>query len=271
MTPKILHLYWGKNQPLSFLRFLTVHSFIKHNPEWEVKLWTPLVTSNSKPWTTGEQVEHYQGKDYLLELKQYIHLVDFDKLKLSNQMPEVHKSDMLRWFLLGSYGGVWADIDILFIKPMPKETELWHGAGLCKYRAIPAQSYEFLAIGFMSSSGLAGKMFFMEIFQAGLDKYISQPKGYQAFGAELLRSYLKTHLNDGVHYLPPSLVYPYYQHSQIKKYWSKQPLPTKDVIGYHWYAGMPLSGQIEAEVTPDNLESYAKSYVLCKEAWNIWT
>lgn len=270
MTPKILHLYWGKNRPLSFFRYLTIHSFYKLNPDWVIKLWTPMYTSKAQEWTTGEQVSSYNGKDYLQELYPFIHLVDFDRLKLSNDLPEVHKSDLLRWFLLACYGGVWADMDILFTKPMP-DLDNWHGAGLCKYRAIPDKPYDFLSIGFNVSSDLSGRMFFQGLFNLGVTKYIQRPKGYQAFGAELLGEFIEKHGKDHLlHYFSPQLVYPYFYHNKIKLFWSPGDLPTEGVIGYHWYAGMPLSGQIESTITPDNLSSLSRKHSICKEALKIW-
>mgnify|MGYP000863621701 CR=1 FL=1 len=41
--PKIVHFYWGKNNPLTFLQYLSVVSFREHNPGWKIKIYYPLL------------------------------------------------------------------------------------------------------------------------------------------------------------------------------------------------------------------------------------
>jgi hypothetical protein len=264
---KILHLYWGMNQPLSYLRYLTVYSFHKLNPEWEIKVWTPLQSSRNKTWETNEQKGEYLGPDYFPLLRQFVHLVNFDKLGLDNGMPEVHKSDLFRWWLLGAYGGVWSDFDILYVKPFPDSLLSSKGAGLCSYRAVPNHPFDYLAIGFHTSSG-PGLDFFMGLFELGKSK-IPQTR-YQAFGAELLQEYLKKRGIQDTFQFSPELVYPYYTHTNIKRYWTTEPVQmTKRAIGCHWYAGMPESGRCEVTVTQENLWEKAGKYAICKEAVNV--
>lgn len=268
MIPKILHLYWGMNQPLSYLRYLTAYSFHKLNPDWEIKVWAPLHPSTKKTWETNEQkTGGYIGPDYFPLLRQFVHLVDFDKLGLDSSMPEVHKSDLFRWWLLGTYGGVWSDFDILYVKPFPDPLLTSEGAGLCSYRAIPNYPYEHLAIGFHTSSG-PGLDFFMGLFELG--KSIMPQTEYQAFGAELLKKYLKQRGNGDTYQLLAELVYPYYTHTNIKRYWTTEPIQmTRRTIGCHWYAGMPESGRCEVTLTQENLWEKAEKYAICKEALNV--
>jgi hypothetical protein len=188
-------------------------------------------------------------------------------------MPEVHKADLLRWFILGQYGGIWSDFDVLYINPI---TESIHnnmvGVGLCQYRAIPKQPLEYLAIGFMYAEGQSGKRFFNDLFTYGRDKFWYEPNirsRYQAFGAELLKGYLEKY-GSKVNFMDPRLVYPRFQHHQIKKYWSPEPCDLSHSIGCHWYGGMPESGVNEATVTKENLSEKAKIWDICRGAYKIW-
>lgn len=256
------------NQPLSYLRYLTAYSFHKLNPDWEIKVWAPLHPSTKKTWETNEQkTGGYIGPDYFPLLRQLVYLVDFDKLGLDNSMPEVHKSDLFRWWLLGTYGGVWSDFDILYIKPFPESLLASEGAGLCSYRAMPNYPYEHLVIGFHTSSG-PGLAFFMGLFELG--KSIMPQTEYQAFGAELLKKYLKQRGNGDTYQLLAELVYLYYTHTNIKRYWTTEPIQmTRRTIGCHWYAGMPESGRCEVTITQENLWEKAEKYAICKEAVNV--
>lgn len=265
MFPKILHLYWGCNRPLSYLRALTVLSFHKLNPDWQIKIWVPDTVSFEKSWDSGEQVDKYFGHDYLFDLpSHFIHEVDFSELGIFSTIPEVHKSDLLRWHLLGTEGGVWSDFDILYIKPMYKE---WReGAGLCRYHAVPDSTRLYHAIGFMTSVGTLGKAFFTGLFKLALS---TMPQtAYQAYGAPLLEEYLLRHPPE-YYYIAPELVYPYAMWNEVGVYFKPYDLSKEGIIGYHWYAGNPRIAPHEARITPETIESLVSEYSICKEALRI--
>ncbi len=53
-TPHILHVYCGGNN-LSWLRYMTIISFKKYNPEWTVNLYVPKKPFKGKiTWNTKE-------------------------------------------------------------------------------------------------------------------------------------------------------------------------------------------------------------------------
>jgi len=272
MLPKILHLYWGRNQPLSYFRYLTVISFIKYNPDWSIFVWTPRVISTSEaPWGTGEQSGNYSGHDYIENLN-YVE-IDMAGIGIPDNIPEVHKSDLLRWYLLGTHGGVWSDFDILYTSPLSDNIiRDWNGPGLCRYE-LPLnniKSHMFQAIGFLASAGDEGKEFFTKMFHRGLYK-IPQTE-YQAFGATLLE---KEHLpgwealGRSVFYIDKDLVYPYYSNDNVQNYFNPVTLHHPNSIGLHWYAGHPVNGPKAAVITEENIGHLAVAYSICKEALKI--
>jgi len=272
MFNRIIHLYWGKNQPLSYLRALTVLSFHKLNPDWDVRLWVPSVPSQESPWKTGEQVNCYTGHDYLIDLCDFVYVIDFESVGIPNSTPEVHKSDLLRWYLLAEYGGIWSDMDILYIKSLSDtKCDQWVGAGLCQYRAVTNWTKQFQAIGFLTSSGI-GKLFFRKLFTFGLEQMPQE--AYQAFGAELLNKYL-AYVWPVCETLPfyhdPEIVYHYYVTGTMQQYFQPVELQLHpDTIGLHWYAGNPEVAKKECLVTEENAFSFIDKYVLVKEAWKLW-
>ena len=117
--PKVLHLYWdGSNMPL--FCFLTVLTFRKLNPNWIIKIYSPLIRSKIKPWKSDENKIEYEGSDYYECLKTiencYFIIFDFEKIGISNENSEIHKSDFIRWHLLSTEGGVWSDFDIIYFR-----------------------------------------------------------------------------------------------------------------------------------------------------------
>lgn len=272
--PKILHLYWGRNQPLSYLRYLTVISFLKYNPTWTVKVWTASAKpSKESPWKTGEQPGEYIGHDYLEDLYLYRHEINMESVGIPNDIPEVHKSDLLRWYLLGTQGGIWSDFDILYIAPLLNDiVKTWNGPGLCAYELPKGQiaRYRFQAIGFLASAGKTGKEFFNQMFKKGIAK-IPQTE-YQAFGATLLE---KEHLpaweaeKKPVFYIDKALVYPYHSCHNVKVYFQPNELIHPGAVGLHWYAGHPDNGKAATSITAKNIREKAEEYSICREALRI--
>jgi len=112
--------YWGKSR-LSYLRYLTIATFSHYNPTWEIIIYTPLITQTGISWTTAEQKygdNYIDCFDRIREHNVIIKEMDFRGINFYNEASDVHKSDFLRWWLLHEYGGLWVDMDILFIKPM---------------------------------------------------------------------------------------------------------------------------------------------------------
>ena len=267
MFPKILHLYWGLNQPLSFLRVATVLTFQRLNPDWSVKVWIPKTPSREKPWRTGEQSELYHGHDHLEEISDLVQVLDFEALGIPDSTPEVHKADLIRWYLLATYGGVWSDFDVAYIRPISEAlAESWNGAGLCRYTAIPKSPKLFQVIGFLTCNG-PGRIFFNHLFQMGVSR-LPQTE-YQAFGANLLDYFLGEAwgtMPKLPFYHPPEVVYHYRTHTDIRRYFKPEPIQYADsAIGLHWYAGNPETAQKELLITHENLHKYANQFAICKE------
>ena len=121
MIPKVFYAYWDGN-PLSFLQYLTVKTFKDLNPEWQAVIYMPVKRFDKITWTTSEQKAPYTGKDYLDRLKQIaeIRLIDFEEIGFRNDISEVIKSDYLRYWILGTHGGLWSDMDIIYTSPIDK-------------------------------------------------------------------------------------------------------------------------------------------------------
>lgn len=225
------HLYWGGGR-LSYLQHLTIISFKKHNPDWDIILWMPKTISFFKPtWDTNEQVAEYTGKDYLAAIKELctVKLIDFDKYG-AQHLHEVQKSDFIRWHILYRYGGVWSDMDILYIKPIPK----WNFDTSLVY-----DGYHHL-IGFYITK--SHQRIFKELFAEAKNRVLNPfDNGYQFFGSRMVNSVL--HGNETSKYatnivtLPMQVVYPYTSDQVDEIFLSDIDRVTDETIGIHWYNG----------------------------------
>lgn len=118
--PKIAHFYWGETQ-LPFLRYLTIYSFHKHNPDWEIRFYYPKHRHHNIEWNTNEHRFDFTGKNYYSKLKKLpIKLieVDFELLGFRNDISEVYKANYLEYCLLSLVGGMFSDTDILYFNSM---------------------------------------------------------------------------------------------------------------------------------------------------------
>jgi hypothetical protein len=254
-VPKIAHFYWGCNRNMSYLRYLSIMSFKKFNPEWDMVLHIPKFPSKEGPsWKGTEQKGLMVDIDYYPKLvesniKRVLH--NFEDYGFSNNIHEVFKNDFLRWLLLYKIGGVWLDTDILFVKSIENisiniEQNCESDTILCRYLTGAN------AIGFIMAS--RDNLFFESIHR--FSKKVLNLKDYQSIGSPILNQLFrrvspKDPFFDRTKFLfmdPQSIYSINCEHNGISKFYrSDYHHEKKDgEIGYHWYGGSPMSQQYEA-------------------------
>lgn len=236
MIPKRLFLYNGFKR-LSYLRYLTVESFVRHNPSWEVVVFKPQVLNPKQLHDTGEQ-KGYHGPDYsyLIKEKLGINQIPIDIRKwCSQELAEVNKSDILRNYFIHRWGGYWSDFDILYHRPITTELD-------GDYDTVICHDGKFWYIGFMG--GCAGNEFYKHLFEKGLTKL--RDNDYQCFGVRLYdhpKNYLKQFPKLKFGRLRMHTVYPYNWY-QIKNVFQERQLPEL-CFGIHWFGGSDIGNVLE--------------------------
>jgi len=236
--PKILHVYWGGNK-LPYIRYMTVRSFINHNPDWDVMFWysehpTPVDTS----LYSAPDINSYSN--YLPELMKLNikkNVVDVEEYGFNNDMSEIHKSDFIRYQILSTIGGVWADMDIIFIKPI---TQLVVNSIMNKDKEtfISISGYGH-SIGFLM--GCSENNFFKTI--TSLSKGSYNKKVSQCIGSLMLNHYYPT--LESVNRISPAVnidmeaVYPY-NVNNVEDILGNNLRITESSVGVHWYGGHPM-------------------------------
>lgn len=263
--PKIAHFYWGNNT-ISYLRYLTLSSFKKLNPDWDVRLYTPAVKYyGAKTWATPEHSGQYSGPNYisrLMSLPVKRLTFNFAHHGLSNEMPESFKADFLRWYLLGTVGGLWSDFDIIYYRPMDQMAlntpfhchldtliclnengfDNYHAIGFLLgsaanpyYRFITSQTYGMLNLSDYQSIGSRIPNLYFPMLQSVRDRFPAIQVAN--IGMEVV-------------YPIPYTMVPYIFHTPYINYLKEQ------TIGLHWFAGHPESLKFENLINEDSQIGY---------------
>ncbi len=250
---KVMHFYWG-NDRMSYMRYMTLYSFCKLNPDWRV-----ILIENKLPYnrilegTTEKQDKtEYTGKDYSSYVaKLGIDRVDFDVSFIDlppdviYSMSDVHISDILSWRILSEGRGAMADMDILFIKPLSPSINVDAEIGLICFRGYPQKNY--IPVSFMYAS--KPNFFFKNTYKNALENY--DPKVYESCGTmcieeDNLEEIKNRYTEINIQQFDDEIVFPYttYPWGQgIQMLYQRD--CSKDIsskaVGIHWYGGAPLS------------------------------
>jgi hypothetical protein len=235
MIPKILYTYWG-NSKLSWLRYLTIVSFKKYNPEYEIKVYYPIELTKNISWETKEQDGEFDGEDYFDKLKDIAEVIPFDvePLGFSNSLPEVHKSGIFRYYMLSHYGGVYCDMDILFTKPI----NLPDVSGIYSYQ------------GYYSDGFLACEKY-NPVYSLIYENLQISTTDYQAYGPNQWYC-IKP---EGLFNTPKEYLY-YYDADNLDKLFDKVSELPEESLGVHWYGGHPKTREWENLLTSENYINY---------------
>lgn len=244
--PKCMNFFWTTS-PLSWLRYLTIRSFRQMNPDWQIKLFICDVA--------GEQ---YAGNDWGERLGDLgIEIVEWEPPFAG--LSAAHASDFFQWELLSTTGGFYADMDILFVRPLDYEM-------LQAQDSIFCNSQGYVTIGFLGAS--RGNPMFSELYNEALRGYNSAK--YQNTGAEAAYRLAKMGTNWGkiknpsqrvmdyfrgkypqlrLLQLPDEYVYPFVW-NRPQMLWSQTRGIPDACVGIHWFGGSPKSQEMMRKFDP---------------------
>ena len=195
-TPKIFHYYWDDFKKFSYLNLYSLKTSVHYHPDFVHIIWCPIDPEKNITWS------EYCNKDFNCDESWKKYLKEIEKMpnveiiykeiakfiNVSKEMSEIHKSDLFRYKMLYKYGGIWSDLDIVYIKSITDIIDFDFDTinFLCK--AIPHEVL-YIPIGLMFSKRNA--KLFNTIFEIAKNNY--DPNKYQSMGsATFLKHFLNT-------------------------------------------------------------------------------
>ena len=241
-VPKVAHFYWGGGK-LIYMRYLTITTFIKYNPDWQVIFWYPKNHNKNRVWGVepgNDSINEKLCKDYfpnVMSLPITKQSIDFFSLGMTDNTAEVHKNDYIRINVLNLYGGIWSDMDIIYFKPLD-QLKANNKENKNKEVFVCISDYGH-STGF--NMAIKESRFYSKLNE--MLKYEYKPYEYQCWGPDIYNKFFKT-MNSipGGFNLSMDVVYAHDCH-HVKELFGKKSKFTDESIGCHWYGGNSIWGR----------------------------
>src|SRR5215204_800612 len=122
--PQHAYFFWA-NDKLPWLRYLTLFTFRAHNPDWKMTIYTRKDPTKTNLKVADDYWPFVQKLGIVVEAMSFEEYNNLDLSAVDDlSVRDVVRSDLLRWYLLCETGGLWADMDILHMRPLDKA--LWN-------------------------------------------------------------------------------------------------------------------------------------------------
>lgn len=187
--PKLFHYYWDDFTKFSYMNLYSLKSSVYYHPDYIHIIWVPINPEKNISWLEFCNKDFNQDKSYkkyIDEIKKInnVRVIYKDITKfigVNENMSEIHKSDLFRYKIIHRYGGIWSDLDIVYIKSITDIINYDFDTinFLCNNKE---NRLLYIPIGLLLSKRKSA--LFQKIFEEALDNYDSTR--YQCLGSELL-------------------------------------------------------------------------------------
>ena len=271
--PKVLHTYWGATK-LSWLRYLTVKSFSVTNPDWKIKVYTPITIftqgylweQNIAPKREDNTVDWFP----MLKTISNVEVIEVNCVEEGlGDIPDVFRSDLLRLKWLGTEGGLYSDMDVIHFRPL--DEAYFNTDSNREVDTIVSYTYNnrHFSIGYLL--GGTNNLFYSALYQRGLTR-LATHGDRQTFGVILWGSLVKTDVDIRTQF--PSLnvfnidltaCYPFLYNTMSDILENNHDLSVThpDCVALHYYAGHPDVAKWEHLLTPENYMKYTTTICNC--------
>jgi len=258
MIPKIVFTYWEGDQ-LSELHYLTIYSLHKYNPELDIIIYTDENPKNILiEWNTPEHSIDIKKKIPLSKLievnpnKIFLKTINFqEKYNFDNNISIVFKADFIRIAKLYEHGGIWFDMDILFVKSIPDfffNTDI--EAFIFNYSGV-------LPTGFLAS--IPKTKYLENLYNLSLQIIKNKNlNNYQIIGPIIwIEEYIKLNkkLKKKIKTLDNNFVYPFLWNQLNQLFKSSNEIISDITFGVHWYNGDPITKEYINQLDINNINS----------------
>jgi len=246
--PKILHLYWGKNKPLSYLRYLTAYSFSKYNPDWKIKIYYPKHPGENPTWKNTSENKAKLDTECTFDILKYISNVEMIEIDFDNNINDIFRADTIRLEKLSTVGGVWSDFDILYLKPITDANLPDSNTYMSFNTDSNFKEQWYHSIGWLGACE-NNKVF--KLLKDNVSNYYN-PDDYQSIGSHMYNDIIT---ENQYYNIPFNMVYPV-RWFDINRYFKTKLNFYQQTIGVHWFGGADISTKIEHMIIKDKLDLY---------------
>jgi hypothetical protein len=254
---------------MSYLHVVTVLSFHKYNPDWEIIVYNSNRVINDTA-ISNLKYKDYVGKDYFYMLKElpYVKIREIDIRKY--RVHSILVSDIWRREILYDNGGVYSDFDCVWLKPMSEFVNIDCMGDASDFEAVV--SFYNYTQGFHNVSNLIaekGSSFMKSMIDAV--RRVRPPFGDQSFGTKMVNKLYPT-LESIVDLYPRVLAikyetfYPYSTFNMAQLFTDNDltPIDNKNVMCIHWFNGNALSKQY---INNKHYDDCSMTNILIQEDW----
>lgn len=248
MIPKIAYFFWGEGTPFSFLRLITLRSFRKFHPDWQMIMYVGKPTRGYRIWSTRDRQDFMKSqgiKDYSKEWESLGIEVKYFQKEMA--VAPNFLSDFFRWEILQT-GGWYLDVDQLICKPFDD-----------------LLSYDFIfgckSLCYVGVIGASTESKLPKIGLSEINKHYN-PDDYCCIGPRFFihlntqhKEFCDQKKKEKVYHTENEIFYPISGSDGVSKLYSGTfEIPPKS-YAVHWYGGHPLSQQFNASFTPEKAKT----------------
>tara|TARA_R110000824_G_scaffold236018_1_gene424781 strand:- start:659 stop:1516 length:858 start_codon:yes stop_codon:yes gene_type:complete len=254
---KVMHFFWP-NEPLSWLRFTCLETFIDLNPDWKVILWRRKNVGAAPQWCSDEHktprpadLEDWRPniKNLSLECREVPDDWQWYQQSINTTpLTNVHFKDMWNWTLLKNGEGFVADMDIIWLRSIP-EFDTDANTFITVFNGAPLAGYVPVT---MMGSTKPNQPPFCDALDRAIAGY--NPEHYESCGAPCFNKEL---LHDHKWYNLGHIVYPIVtkygaMHGVYKMIHFDMSSDITNEVGLHWYGGHEQSRWFENHINGYN-------------------
>ena len=253
---------------MSWMRYMTLYSFRKMNPNWEMVLCLSQNNTCTTKWPGEHDFTSYKGISYFNRLKELniiIEPVKFPDAFNAVIKSPVHESDLYRYYKLYNNGGFYSDTDVLYFRSMDN---IYNEILECNANIVLYTQRDYTAIGFLGAE--KNNVFYRDLMLSALDTL--DVDTCQAYGTDLFYNFcgqhnvdevIKSRYSEAIVFVIPIYLVYHLNSWDIEHAFSSsigvEGFNTKS-IGYHWYGGAPIAQKFNNIMTEDNYMNYKTTF-----------
>lgn len=268
MIPKVMNFFWSGPR-MTFMRYMTLYSFRHWNPNFRMVLWHPSDPCMGKTWSSVELDDTgYSGEDYLPRIEN----LNIDRRAWSPMfegLSHSQASDLFEWHLLSTIGGLYCDMDVLWLQPIESIREAFWRSDVLYCLESDGKMFAIGLLGASPRCPMYQDIYLSAIRNYNPDRYESagtfavyKSTGGAYKGLSVIECYKTRYPGLSISRLPDISLYQFDCRSYQQIFTSTTNVSER-CLGLHWFGGGPVSQQWNRRLTAKTYKSYDNVFTRC--------